>query len=527
MEAEIELRKIAGVFGNTPDPYGQLRRRREDLERIVSLSRITRVFDNTPDPYGQLRCQREELERIISRGDTQAFKRLPSELLSEIFLFFLPVTLPVKADEPISVVPQVCRAWNDLVSQSPELWASISVTFDHEGVNVQRITGIAERWLARAGATYPLNITATCVGPYATIAHDNPAFFSSFMNLVLSHAHRLKCLTLNFPVAALLQLLRLPSGSLPCLEILVLQPILSVGDMATPETGYADWHWPAASETLRSAPSIREISYSPDLLLQVAEIEALSGEIEQMMSGEDVGVPPSQHSIFAPSVCLPWSQLNSIHFPFCALTPQLWCSILAECPRLEELSLSLRPPQDGQHSAPPIHLKYLTSLIVFACFGGAEILLDILVTPKLTCLALWGFLAPEAVLAFQARSDFELAVFILGFQITVEDLQSFFGPFPDLKSLGFALIRTDHFPASFWDRICRFELFPTLEELILTPTDAQISYLVDIIEARWESPKLSVKFHNFRPAHMTAVEDELKRLDKYGCAEVKRRVEFF
>ncbi|KAJ7490722.1 hypothetical protein FB451DRAFT_1220888 [Mycena latifolia] len=494
------------------------------MDAEIQLRNIAAVFDNAPDPYGQLRRRREDLEKLVSRGALRVSQRLPSELLSEIFLFLLPVTLPAKLDEPLLVLPQVCRAWKDLVSQSPELWASISITFDREGVDVQGIARIADHWLSHSGTTYPLSITAACTGPYATIVHDNPDLVSPFMDTVLSHTHRLKHVDLSFPIAAILALPRLPSGSLSCLETLCLRPVLSLSDMATPETGHADWHWPADSKALESSLSIREISYVPYLLFTIEELEALVPNVLEEAMRDDGGVV-TQNAMFAPTVWLPWSQLSAIRLPLSGFTPATWFSILTECPRLEELWLSMKPSRHS-HSTSLIHLDHLKLLVVNGYLGGTEEILDILVTPKLNGICLAGIrIAPSAFLDFQIRSHFKLECMVFSSPIAADDLELFFGPLANLKGLGFFLISTDHFPASFWDRIRRSELFPKLAWFAVRPTATQISYLVDIIESRWGHLEFSASFHNIRPAHLAAVEEELKRLDKYGSDEVKRRVE--
>jgi hypothetical protein len=193
-------------------------------DATTELRNIDAVFDNTPDTYGQLLHRRKALQGIVSRGVPPS---LPSDVLSAIFIFFTPVTLPAKADDPLLVLPQVCRAWKDLVSQSPELWASISVSFDHQGLDVQGITRIADHWLTHSGDVYPLRISAACIGEYAKTAHASPELLSSFINLILSHSHRLKQVDLRLPHAALLPLLYLPSGSFPCLKTLTLRPTLA------------------------------------------------------------------------------------------------------------------------------------------------------------------------------------------------------------------------------------------------------------------------------------------------------------
>ncbi|KAJ7858783.1 hypothetical protein B0H13DRAFT_2075730 [Mycena leptocephala] len=479
-------------------------------DATTELRNIDVVFDNTPDPYGQLLHRRKTLQGTVSRGGPPS---LPSDVLSAIFIFFMPVTLPAKADDPLLVLPQVCRAWKDLVSQSPELWASISVSFDHQSLDVQRITSIADHWLARSGDVYPLRISADCIGEYAKTAHASPDLLSSFINLILSNAHRLKQVDLRLPHAALLPLLYLPSGSFPCLETLTLRPTLTFSDVGPSQTEHT-WHWPVDSKTLQSAPMIREITYSPVPLFTSEEVVPYA---------LDSAFP---HFSFAPGFSLPWARLKLISFPLTAFTPATWCSILTECPTLEGLHIAIKPSSEHHDSTGLIHLKHLKQLYISAFCGGAQGFLRHLMVPQLKVFAvLASQIPPSLFLAFQGRSNFVLEEFALtSVNLPANDVESFFQNFSGLKGLRFMQITTQHFPVSFWDRIRRAELLPKLERLVIQPTAAQIPFLVDILEAKWGNDKTLFEFYNVGAEHLPAVKEELSRLDKYPSAEVERRV---
>lgn len=84
----------------------------------------------------------------------------------------------------------------------------------------------------------------------------------------------------------------------------------------------------------------------------------------------------------------------------------------------------------------------------------------------------------------------------------------------------------DHFPTSFWEHLSHAELLPKLVELAIQPTAAQISYLVDIIEARWGNPEFIVHLglYHIEAADLAAVTDELRRLERYDLANVRRKM---
>jgi hypothetical protein len=82
---------------------------------------------------------------------------------------------------------------------------------------------------------------------------------------------------------------------------------------------------------------------------------------------------------------------------------------------------------------------------------------------------------------------------------------------------------------SFWECVGRADILSQLEALLIRPTPVQTPVLVDMIEARWEAaiagqvPSLGVGFCDVRPAHLPAINEELRRLEKY--AEGGRSVE--
>ncbi|KAJ7726429.1 hypothetical protein DFH07DRAFT_852755 [Mycena maculata] len=496
LEAEAGLNHLKVVLSELPDPSGDLVSRCEDLESDICSLRISL----TVAPH----------------------KKLPPELLAEIFLFCStsPAVLPPKADDPLLALGQVCRAWRELALQVPELWATISVSFT-EGANVQRATDIAEQWISRAGTSCPLSITAECTGPYATVACENPDLVSGFVPLVVSHSHRLRHLDIALPFASLAPLFALPRGAFPCLETLALRPLLVLSDMVTPETGSAAWHWPSTSVAFQSVPLLGEVTYNPLPLYKLAELEALSEDVmDRVMTTADVAA----HPFFAPPVSLPWAQLGHISFPFTALTADEWCAVLRECPTLSHLEVAIRPlpsqVASEPHSAEHIHLDRLHHLSVSAFSGGGDELLDRLVTPRLTLFVLMGTQFPPAsLIAFHVRSGFVLETFIPVVQIPAEDVERLFQHLCDLKTLVILAISTEHFPAAFWERVGRAELLPHLEALLVRPTAEQAPLLVDMIDTRWgaQAEGFAVGFCDVRPAHLEAVNDELRRLEKYAA----------
>ncbi|KAK7061262.1 F-box domain-containing protein [Favolaschia claudopus] len=486
----------------------------------LALKNLESVFFNTPDPYGQLLQLRQDLRLMLS----PPYQKLPSELWVKIFSDFTPVKFPLNApDEPLHLVPQVCRAWRDLVSQCPQLSASISVILDGEEPDVARISRSAEQWLARAGDICPMDITAACAGAYAKTASVSPDLVSDFITrIALPRTNRLKHLELALPFQCLQPLFDLPRGSFSCLKILSLLPLVAPEHIPVPEAGYCRWHWPLESKAFESAPLLREVTYSPDFLWSFDEIEAMTGtnSIALALSNPNpVGALTTFHSSFAPRFFLPWVQLNSLHCTMTALTPDQWCSVLTHCGGMETLSIVIRPHSDGQQPLAPVRLQLLRSLYVAAYCGGGDDMLDRLVAPKLTSLTC---IAPlfhlESVTSFQTRSNVELEYLGLGFKTESPDLGPFLENHSALTTIAFVV--SEHFPTVVWERIGRCELLPNLTTLSVLLTALDVSMVVDIIESRWDNTDFQVEFLSVRPPYLQAVKDELKRLDRFGCAQV-------
>ncbi|KAJ6487131.1 hypothetical protein C8R47DRAFT_515998 [Mycena vitilis] len=450
--------------------------------------------------------------------------KLPPELMAEVFLFCstMPVVFPPKTDEPLLALTQICRKWRELALNVPELWARISVTFTEEQGDVDRIVDLSQQWLSRAGKTYLLSITAECTGVYAQTAWEDPNIAAAFVPMVISHAHHLRHLDLAFPIAALLPVFDLPHGAFPYLETITLRPLLLLDDMTAPETGYAAWHWPAACAAFDSAPRMRQVTYNPLPLFKLAELEmAMEDIMDRAVDGSNLG----SHPFFAPTFSLPWSQLSIISFTFTALTAETWYTVLTQCPKLEHFEAAIKPSPSNEDDSTGgmIQLESLTYLSISAFSGGGGDLIDRLIAPQLNLLVLMGAqISATSIKAFQARSAFVLKTFIPVIPILADDVVSLFTHLSDVSTLVIIAISTEHFPATFWEAVGRAELLPQLEALMIRPTATQAPALVNAVAARWEAavagqgPNLTVGFCDVRPAHIDAVEEELRRLEKYA-----------
>ncbi|KAJ7510968.1 hypothetical protein B0H11DRAFT_2215707 [Mycena galericulata] len=495
-----------------------------DVDAVGELNRLETLLKNTPDPYGQLSARLADLRIIVSGSRAvDPRKRLPSELLAEIFCCCCPLpnatAIPPKTTDIPMVLTRVSRGWRELALQLSELWASINVSFEQEGVDVQRVARISGQWLSRTASTYPLSITAACSVAYANAVREKPDLLAGFMTVVLSHALRLKHLVLTFPSLTMRPLFSLPGGSFPLLETIELHPQLFENEVEPRANEYCDWHWPGACAAFDTAPSLREVSFLP--VMQVADTE-LGELLGQHDMGQILGNVDETAPIWsAPTVSLPWSQLRAVGFILTACPPDVWCSVLAQCPQIERCELGVRP------GTPPVTLGHirlvrLEFLYLFGWAGASDQLLDCIVAPKLRNLAFCGEIVSSTIANFRLRSLFTLEICYLAVHIAHHDVEILFQNLSDITFLIIPFFSTEHFPAIVWDRIGRAEFLPQLRRLIIQPRPSQMTMLVDMIRTRWEAAattgqtSLKVMFSDVTNEHRPAVNEGLKPLEQFG-----------
>ncbi|KAJ6602812.1 hypothetical protein DFH09DRAFT_1270637 [Mycena vulgaris] len=84
---------------------------------------------------------------------------LPNELMSEIFIHFLPVyPLCPPQTGPLSpnILTQICRKWREIALTTPALWRAISLYYVEENSRDGQVQTL-ESWLTRSGV-FPLSI---------------------------------------------------------------------------------------------------------------------------------------------------------------------------------------------------------------------------------------------------------------------------------------------------------------------------------------------------------------------------------
>ncbi|KAG2118401.1 hypothetical protein DEU56DRAFT_838191 [Suillus clintonianus] len=150
---EVEVRTIRAV----------ILERRQQLDEVQLKASNLGLFDES-DHVRQLRRRLlEQEDKIIESQKTHrrlisALWRLPTEILSLIFVFCLPddkymLSHPEKA--PV-LLTRVCRRWREVAVDMPNLWCKLSV-----GENIQQPGFCCNTWLERTRG-HPLSVALWC-----------------------------------------------------------------------------------------------------------------------------------------------------------------------------------------------------------------------------------------------------------------------------------------------------------------------------------------------------------------------------
>ncbi|KAF8953636.1 hypothetical protein BDZ97DRAFT_591446 [Flammula alnicola] len=193
------------------------------LEPQAELSKLNDHLSHLKRQLDGMKKERDELKDGIDEHHhlLAPFRRLPDDMLREIFLWCLPddheAIMSIK--EPPLILGRVCQRWNFVVYRTPRLWASLHValpfapslrhaspsetpleilekaTLEFEA-RVQLHQHAISEWLCRSGSC-PLSIS---IHPNIGRRHSRPsAKVQSYLNLVFAFAHRLCSLDITVP----------------------------------------------------------------------------------------------------------------------------------------------------------------------------------------------------------------------------------------------------------------------------------------------------------------------------------------
>jgi hypothetical protein len=188
------------------------------------LARLDEEIAKAKAIVGQLQDKRKGVEMNLSirKASISPIRRLPPEILSQIYLLTLPETRYVKPDihkSPL-ILRRICKAWQSIADLTPNLWFSINLQFKTSAETTPNFSParIAE-WLIRS-AHHPIAIKFL----FRAGHRGNTPYMHKLVDTLVPFAQRWKFVALSAPISAMQRLLGGHESSLPMLESLELCP---------------------------------------------------------------------------------------------------------------------------------------------------------------------------------------------------------------------------------------------------------------------------------------------------------------
>ncbi|KAJ7130392.1 hypothetical protein C8R44DRAFT_65393 [Mycena epipterygia] len=191
----------------------------ERAARAADRVRLAVIKAQISDLESSLRSLRPERDLLQSRLDAYTYPvlTLPNEIVSEIFINFLPVypkRRPVIGLLSPTLLCQICRKWRDIALSTPSLWRAVTVSF-LERVPPEENLRLLEAFMNHS-ASCPLSIDFEC-GINSRKALGS-GLLDEFIQAITSHRARWEHLKLHGPLGAL----RSIEGPLPFLRALTI-----------------------------------------------------------------------------------------------------------------------------------------------------------------------------------------------------------------------------------------------------------------------------------------------------------------
>ncbi|KAG2089461.1 uncharacterized protein F5147DRAFT_725854 [Suillus discolor] len=159
-------------------------------ERQQQLDTLKAVMESIQNIHGQLVEEKNKVIESINlheRLGSSALSRLPTEILSHIFVYCLPedeYLSPASRLAPI-LLTRICRRWREVVVGMPRLWCSLRLEVQHD--DWQRRVFCYEAWLKRT-LGQPLSLALHLYGNGTRQAQS----------LLQPHIHQISSLYIDF-----------------------------------------------------------------------------------------------------------------------------------------------------------------------------------------------------------------------------------------------------------------------------------------------------------------------------------------
>ncbi|EJD06194.1 uncharacterized protein FOMMEDRAFT_26926 [Fomitiporia mediterranea MF3/22] len=141
----------------------------------------------------------ERVEPDITPSGACAMRKLPSELLNEIFLWTLPPVPSFKAMESPLVLTHVCSWWRECATTQSALWDTIYLPSPVEGLSPGDVE-LCKVWLERSRSR-PISVDFHLASDYQPwkISVEHVLAVQEVVRILAPHAHRITKLLRVFP----------------------------------------------------------------------------------------------------------------------------------------------------------------------------------------------------------------------------------------------------------------------------------------------------------------------------------------
>lgn len=297
------------------------------VQPVQNLSSVTDEILLLESLVNDLYIKWGRLTKYVSahRGLLSPVRRLPPEVLQEIFLHCLPTEHNAirSVAEPPLLLGRICSAWRRIALSTPQLWSTLHIVVPRHSIDARDV-GILDRryeslnvWLSRSGMC-PLYITLVVVSVRGA-ENTVPALW---MESLLRCSRRWKSVELKVPPQTLRSLESLTANDVPWLETLTFQEKGGV-------EARAKWE---ELQFLPIAPRLHRVS--------LLHFRSTPG-----------------------TLTLPWVQLTEFSINVRpALSANDTLDILCQCPNLQRCTLMIGLPQSFTSSVKSITLPVLDSL---------------------------------------------------------------------------------------------------------------------------------------------------------------------
>ena len=223
-------------------------------QSLSELCRLDTEIDRLRAIIYDLLEQRHKTRKFVNdhRALLSPARRLPSEIVGEIFVHCLPTTRnAVKSTrEAPLLLGRICSAWRNISLLTPRLWSSmhlvIPVHSDPSKIDtiIQLRCEALKEWLGRSG-TLPLSVSLTTSDSY--YPHSSPGA-TPLMATLIQFSRRWNSIDLCLPYDLLESFDILTKDDVPCLEIIK----ISMCNWTN-----VSWHFPI----LGTAPRLHRVSF--------------------------------------------------------------------------------------------------------------------------------------------------------------------------------------------------------------------------------------------------------------------------